>query len=53
MFTCIAILADAVATLPHIAYKRTRDRGKQVIDPTSTLIANPWADGDTQRVKSD
>lgn len=51
--TGFAIRADAVATLPHIAFNHTKDRGKQVIDPTPTLIANPWAGWHTKRVNSD
>lgn len=45
VFTCIAILADAVATLPLNAYKKTKDRTKKPIDPAPPLVANPWPEG--------
>jgi HK97 family phage portal protein len=48
VYTCIAILCDAIATLPVNAYKRTRDRTKLVIDPPPPLVANPWPEGSLQ-----
>ena len=48
VFTCIAILADAVATLPLNAYKRTKDRTKRPIDPLPPLVSNPWPEGTLQ-----
>lgn len=48
VFTCIAILSDAVSTLPLIAYKKTKDRSKKVVSPAPPLIANPWPEGTLQ-----
>ena len=49
VFTCIAILSDAVSTLPLQALENTTDRSKVPISPTPPLIANPWPDSTLQQ----
>lgn len=45
VYTCIAILADAIATLPLVAYKRTADNSKKIVSPSPQLVSNPWPEG--------
>ena len=45
VFTCVAILSDAVSTLPLQVLQKTTDRSKLPVDPVPTLIQNPWPDG--------
>ena len=45
VYTCIAILSDAVSTLPLQVLQRTKDHSKVLIDPVPPLIDNPWPDG--------
>jgi HK97 family phage portal protein len=48
VFTCVAILADSVSTLPLVGRKRTKDRTKKILDPAPTVIDNPWPEGTLQ-----
>ena len=45
VYTCIAILSDAVSTLPLNTLVKTTDHSKVVVDPEPPLITNPWPDG--------
>ena len=45
VFTCIAILSDAVSTLPLNTLVRTKDHTRVIVDPAPPLITNPWPDG--------
>ncbi len=45
VFTCIAILSDAVSTLPLTTLIRTKDHSRVPVDPEPPLINNPWPDG--------
>ena len=44
VFTCIAILSDAISTLPLQALVKTGDRSKVPVTPVPALIENPWPD---------
>lgn len=46
--TCIAMLADSIATLPLQVLKKTKDHSKQIIDPPPVLISDPWPEGTVQ-----
>ena len=45
VYTCIAILSDAVSTLPLNTLVKTTDHSRVVVDPEPPLITNPWPDG--------
>lgn len=45
VMTCVALIADAVATLPLEARKKTSDRSVKIIDPPPPLVGNPWPEG--------
>lgn len=47
VFTCIAILADAVSTLPLETFRRAKDKSKKQVD-APPLIVNPWPEGTLQ-----
>ena len=49
VFTCIAILSDAVSTLPLQTLIKTSDRSRVPVDPPPPLIANPWPDANLQQ----
>jgi phage portal protein BeeE len=44
VYTCVAILADAVSTLPLVAYRKSATNRKP-IDPTPLLVDDPWPEG--------
>ena len=45
VYTSVAIISDAVSTLPLAALKRTKDKARVEIDPPPQLVVNPWPDG--------
>ena len=45
VYTCVSILADAVATLPLNGYVRTADKSKIPINPMPLLLTDPWPEG--------
>ena len=45
VYTCIAILADAVATLPLNGFIKTSDKSKVPISPMPLLLTDPWPEG--------
>jgi HK97 family phage portal protein len=45
VFTCVAILADAVSTLPLVAYRKSQTSSGKPLYPTPMLIDNPWPEG--------
>ena len=45
VYTSVAIISDAVSTLPLAALKRTKDKARVEIDPAPQLVVNPWPDG--------
>lgn len=49
VFTCIAILSDAVSTLPLQTLVKTSDRSRVPVDPPPPLVANPWPDSNLQQ----
>lgn len=43
-YTCVAIIADAISSLPLKAYSRTQDHSNIPLNPIPPLIVNPWPD---------
>jgi len=43
-YTCTAIIADAISSLPLQTYARTKDHANVAIEPAPPLIVNPWPD---------
>jgi HK97 family phage portal protein len=48
VYTCVAIIADAISSLPVQTLVRTKDRSKVPVDPAPALIDNPWPDSTRQ-----
>ena len=45
VYTCVSILADAVATLPLNGFLKTSDKSKVPISPMPLLLTDPWPEG--------
>jgi HK97 family phage portal protein len=43
VYTCVAILADAVSTLPLGAYRKSN--ATKTIEPSPLLVSDPWPEG--------
>src|ERR1017187_344236 len=44
VFSCIALLSDAVSSLPLTTLVKTPDHSQVPVDPPPPLIENPWPD---------